>query len=220
MVIALQCLLNQCFWHSSVVAEVQILIYYDKKIFSFFFCLFKLIIIFPWEGWVGNGSVVPLSSVGLWWGSLHGLGNQGCLQMFRQMFNGTGSALSQSSCTFTAQLMGTEAQNPDCFQLENTCWHVLFIKCLLCLLSRVDLYVCSKPSSFWPGWIYSVPSLYLEHSPNHCDTSWGNGLLAIPCITKVSGFPSGMCRQEMNELQITPHAGWIKQWLPCGLISV
>lgn len=36
MVIALQCLLNQCFWHSSVVAEVQILIYYDKKIFSFF----------------------------------------------------------------------------------------------------------------------------------------------------------------------------------------
>lgn len=27
MVIALQCLLNQCFWHSSVIAEVQILIH-------------------------------------------------------------------------------------------------------------------------------------------------------------------------------------------------
>jgi len=35
MVIALQCLLNQCFWHSFVIAEVGILIYYDKKLFSF-----------------------------------------------------------------------------------------------------------------------------------------------------------------------------------------
>lgn len=211
MVIALQCLLNQCFWHSSVVAEVQILIYNNKKIFSFF-CFFKLIIIFPWEGWVGNGSVVPLSSVGLWQGSLHGLGNQWCLQMFREMFNGTGSALSQSSCTFTAQLMGTGAENPGCFQLENTCWHVLFIKCLLGLLSRVELYVCSKPSSFWPGWIYSVPSLCLEHSPNHCDTSWWNGH-----SMHYKGFwISFWDVQARNEWA----PGWIKQWLPCGLISV
>lgn len=168
---------------------------------------------------MGHGSVVTLSSVGLW-GSLHGLGNQWCLQMLREMFNGTGSALSHSSRTFIAQLMGTGAENPGCFQLKNACWHVLLIQCLLCLLSTVDLHVCSKPSSFQPGWIYSVPSLCAEHIPSHCVTSWRNGLLAMPCTTNVSGFPSGMCRQELDEPQITPSAGWIKQWWPRGWISV
>lgn len=181
---------------------------------------FKLITIFPWEGWVGNGSVVTLSSVGLWWGSLHEPGNRWCLQMFREMFNGTGSALPQSSCTFIAQLMGTGADNPGCFQLENAWWHVLFTKCLLCLLSTVDLHVCCRSSTFLPSWIYSVPSLCVEHIHNHCDTSWWKGLLDILWVTKVSVFPSGMCRQEINELQITPNAGWMKQWLSCGLISV
>lgn len=221
MVIALQCLLNQCFWHSSVIAEVQILIYYDKKLFSFSFrFFFKLITIFPWEGWVGNGFVFTLSSVGLWRGSLHGLINGWCLQMFGEMFNGTGSALPQSSCTFIAQLMGTGAENPGCFQLENACWQVLFIKCLLCLLSTVDLHGCSRSSTFQPGWICSVPSLCADHIPNHCDTSWWNGLLAVLWVTEVSQFPFGMCRQEMNEPQVSPNAGWIKQWLSRGLISV
>lgn len=75
-------------------------------------------------------------------------GVQWCLQMFREMFDGTESALSQSSCTFIAQLMGTGAENPACFQLENGCWHVLFIKCLLCLLSTV---ICSCAPSPAPS---------------------------------------------------------------------
>lgn len=37
MVIALQCLLNQFFWHSFVIAEIGLLIYYDKMLFSFYF---------------------------------------------------------------------------------------------------------------------------------------------------------------------------------------
>lgn len=130
------------------------------------FLFFKLITIFPWECWVRNGSVVTLSSVGLWWGSLHRLGNWWCLQMFREMFNGTGSALPQHSCTFIAQLMGTGAENPGCFHLENAWWHVLCIKCLLCLFSTVDLHTCSRSSTFQPSWICSVPSLCVEHIHN------------------------------------------------------
>lgn len=91
---------------------------------------------------------------------------------------------------------------------------------LLFLLSTADLHVCSKCSTFQPGWVDSVPSLCVEHIPNQCNTSWWNGLLASPCITKVFGFPSGICRQEVNGPQITPSAGWIKQWLPHDWISV
>lgn len=136
---------------------------------------------------------------------------------------GQGQLHCSLTCTFVAQLMGTGAENPACFQLENAWGPVPFInlKCLPCILSTMKRRVCWNSNTFRPHWVKCLRLLYqlstytiiLTH-PGEMDS------LAIDWMTKVSRFPSGIRRQEIHEPQLAPHSGCITEQLSHGLISV